>query len=65
MVKRKQLPARAVADAMGFVPMRPAQGMPELKYGRKALIGQYVKPYTREDGTTGKLDYSAVINARR
>ena len=37
----------------------------DIKYGIKAIVGQYTKKYTREDGTEGVLDLSAVINARR
>ena len=66
MPKYKQLPARAVADTLGFPPLpKPMPGQPEPRIGRKALVGQYVRPYKREDGTDGKLDYSAFINAHR
>jgi len=86
MAKHKQLPARAVADTLGFPPLpKPMPGQPEPRIGRKALVGQYVRPYkrtvdlsapgriskgrqrrhAREDGTEGRLDYSAFINAHR
>lgn len=44
--KRAKLPAPAIADVMGLIPAA-IEGQPERRYGKKALPGQYVKPYTR------------------
>ena len=84
MPKRKRLPASAVAYVMGFIPPRLLPGQPEPKIGRKALAGQYVRPYVRSvelgtgrvgkgakqrydrsHGTSGLLDFSAIINANQ
>ena len=59
--RRKKLPARAVADGMGFAPMRNAPGQPGPSYGRKACIGQYVRPYKRGGAlpTAGRISKGA------
>ena len=65
VVKRKALSAPEVVYMMGIIPPAKTADDKDIKYGRKALVGQYTKQYTREDGTEGVLDLSAVINARR
>lgn len=50
-VKRAKLPAYAIADAMGLIPP-PIPGQPPRHYGIRAVLGQYVKPYTREGHLT-------------
>lgn len=44
----KYVPAFVVADLVGFVRPKPIEGHPEPKYGIKALVGQYVRQYTRQ-----------------
>ena len=65
MAKHKALTAPEVAYAMGLKPPAKTPDGKGIKYGRKALVGQYTKPYKREDGSDGMLDLSAVINAKR
>ena len=48
MAKHKALTALEVAYVMGLTPSAKTADGKDIKYGRKALIGQYVKPYTRE-----------------
>ena len=47
MPKRKANPAPIIADLMGFIPPKPIEGHPTASYGRRALVGQYTRPYTR------------------
>ena len=65
MAKRKALTASEVAHSMGLKPLAKTPDGKDIKYGRKALVGQYTKPYKREDGSDGVLDLSNAINARR
>jgi hypothetical protein len=65
MAKRKALSAPEVAYVMGLTPPAQTPDGKDIKYGRKALVGQYTKRYTREDGTEGVLDLSEAINAKR
>ena len=46
-MKRKALPATAIAYVMGFVAPRVMPGQSEPKRGIKAAVGQYVRPYVR------------------
>ena len=46
-MKRKANPAPVIADLMGFIPPKPIEGQPTVSYGRRALLGQYTRPYTR------------------
>jgi hypothetical protein len=39
--------ARITADLMGFARPPKIEGHPEPHFGRKALVGQYVRTYTR------------------
>ena len=48
MAKCKALTASAVAYLMGFEPPAKSPDGKLIRYGRKAMAGQYVKPYTRE-----------------
>ena len=48
MTKRKALTAPEVAYVMGLTPPAKTSDGKDIKYGRKALVGQYTKPYTRE-----------------
>ena len=57
--------ATQVAYLMGIRFSRTTPDGKDVRYGIKALPGQYVRPYKRDDGTDGMLDYSAVINYRR
>jgi len=83
-VKKSSMPAFVAADLMGFIRPMPIPGHPLGHSGRKALPGQYTKPYKRvvelpagkriskgrqarydkDNGTEGRRDYSAVINAK-
>ena len=65
MAKRKKLTASEVAYMMGLAPPAQTADGKDIKYGKRAIVGQYTKPYTREDGTEGVRDLSEVINARR
>ena len=65
MPKRKALIALEVARTMGLKPPTKTPDGKDIEYGRKALVGQYTKPYKREDGSDGMLDLSEVINAKR
>ena len=55
MPKRKANPAPIIADLMGFPPLKPIEGQSMTRYGRqsiasygrRALVGQYTRPYTR------------------
>lgn len=67
MAKHKALTAPKVVYAMGLTP--PAQ-MPDgkgIKYGRKALMGQYTKPYVRECplSETGRISKGARARHKR
>jgi len=47
VAKHKALTASAVAYVTGFlVPTKTPDGK-EIRYGRKALVGQYTRPYVR------------------
>lgn len=65
MAKSRKRHAAAVAYEMGLTPPAQTPDGRDIKYGRKALVGQYIKKYMREDGTEGVLDLSEVINSRR
>ena len=56
MAKRKALTALEVARTMGLKPPAKTPDGKDIKYGRKALVGQYAKHYTREGflHTTGE-----------
>jgi hypothetical protein len=46
--RRRNQPSTTAASLMGFLPPRQMPGHPEPpKYGTKALVGQFVKRYTR------------------
>ena len=47
MVKRRKLTAAAVVYAMGLAPPAKTPDGKDIRYGLKAIVGQYVKPYTR------------------
>ena len=47
MTKRKALAAPEVAYLMGLTPPAKTSDGKDIKYGRKALVGQYTKPYKR------------------
>ena len=64
-MRRKRLTAPEVAYMMGLEPPATAADGKDIKYGRKALVGQYTRPYKREDGSDGVLDLSALINSKR
>lgn len=55
--KRKALTASAVAYLMGFEPPAKSPDGKLIRYGRKAMVGQYTKPYVR----VGHLPAGAVI----
>jgi len=65
MPKPKVLTALEVAYMMGFEPQTMTPDGRRIRLGSKALVGQYTRPYVREDGSQGVLDYSAVINSKR
>ena len=65
MVKRKRLTASEVAYMMGLEPPATTADGKDIKYGRRALVGQYTRPYKREDGSDGVLDLSELINSKR
>ena len=47
MAKHKALSALDIAYVTGFVmPTKTTDGN-DIRYGRKAIVGQYTKPYTR------------------
>lgn len=48
MAKRKALAAPEVAYVMGLTPPAKTSDGKDIKYGRKALVGHYTKPYVRE-----------------
>lgn len=64
-MKRKQRPAQTVAYLMGFVTPQTTFDGKKVQYGIKAIVGQYVRPYIRDDGTEGLRDYAAIINYNR
>jgi len=85
VAKHKALAAPEVAYMMGLTPSSKTPDGQAIKYGRRALVGQYTRPYKRAvetpvvkriskgarlraergNGTTGTLDLSAIINAKR
>ena len=65
MAKRKRLSAPEVAYMMGLEPPTTTADGKDIKYGRRALVGQYTRPYKREDGSDGVLDLSEIINSKR
>ena len=50
---------------MGLEPPATTADGKDIKYGRRALVGQYTRPYKREDGSEGVLDLSELINSKR
>ena len=48
MTRRKTLTASAVVYLMGFEPPAKSPDGKLIRYGRKAMVGQYAKPYARE-----------------
>lgn len=47
MPKRKKLPASSVVYMMGLIPPSKTPDGKEIRYGLKAIHGQYVHNYTR------------------
>ena len=47
-MKRKKLTAPEVAYVMGLTPPAETPDGKAVKYGRKALVGQYTTPYKRD-----------------
>ena len=61
VAKPKALTAPAIAYIMGFtVPIKTPDGK-DICYGRKALVGQYTKPYVR----AVLLEGTRISNGRR
>ena len=65
MAKRKHLTAPEVAYMMDLEPPATTADGKDIKYGRRAIVGQYTRPYKREDGSDGVLDLSELINSKR
>ena len=60
MAKRKKLAAPEVAYMLGLTPPAKTADDKDIKYGRKAIVGQYTKPYAREGHLpTGRVSKGA------
>jgi hypothetical protein len=46
--RRVRIPAFLIADRLGFKRQEPMTKEQKIHYGRKALLGQYVKSYMRQ-----------------
>ena len=54
MANRKALAAPEVAYMMGLAPPAKAPDGKDIKYGRRALVGQYTRSYKRVVASAGK-----------